>query len=88
MKTFIVFCEEYERFGGGQVDFELYEAADFEALCQILDPDYDASEDSEDDIVPLVDDFRGRNGDGCDFYIIKEILPDGTLSDDLMIEGC
>jgi hypothetical protein len=83
MAQFIVACEEYERFGGGQIEVDLHEAKDINELIQTLeDMNDDDFGDGEHYTSPL-EWLAAANGDGMNFYIIKE-LKDGKLSGDLI----
>lgn len=81
MAKFIVVCEEYERHGPGQISLTLHDAPDLETVVLALEDIDPADEEGDYDAVEWL---KQSNGDGMNFYIIKELLPDGTLSDDLL----
>ena len=81
MKTFVIFCERYARYGGSEPELFTQKAKSFTALVREIADSYGVNEIKDDNV--MVNQFRGLNGDGCDYYIIKELLPDETLSEDL-----
>ncbi len=87
MKTYIVVREEYEREGHTPLEVSLHKAKNLLELVKKLEPCF-----FEEGTYDPVQEFIEENGDGMDGYIIKELLPNNTLSEDLvawypMVEG-
>lgn len=89
-RKFIVACDEYGGFsGGGPLTVDLYEAGDLDDLILNVLQEAVRPEDWDDDDgkypCPSPTKYlQDANGDGMNFYIIKELLPDGTLGPELI----
>ncbi len=73
MRTFIVVTEVSDRCDSGELKLELHLAKSLDDLLFKLE-EWDGT----------VDEFRQGNGDGGNYYLVKELLPDGTLSAELL----
>lgn len=76
MRKFICVRDPYTRCGAGEpLEMSIVEAEDLDDLARKLD-----HEDS------TFEEWEQMNGDGADYYLIHELLPDGTLSTDPILE--
>jgi hypothetical protein len=76
MRTFIVLVEQYERWGGGNLDVRLVKAKDLNDLALKLEPELIApSEEEEEPNEPWAE-LMEANGDGMNYYLVKELVGD------------
>lgn len=81
LRTFIVVKQAYERHLEGEITVQLVKAIDLNALAMhVMGWDVGGDEIEE----PFAQ--MQAEEDGGDYYIVKELLADGTLSKDLMSE--
>lgn len=82
MRKYIVVTDEYIRYGEGKLTTRLIKVGDdyttekeeLEQLARILEPD--AEEDVEHEETSHFQYLKDANGDGCNYYLIHEIVGD------------
>jgi hypothetical protein len=85
MKTFVVVVEEYTRFGaGGQLDLRVIHAASLDECINQLEDWADEDDEEAREEGAATRWLQEANGDGMNYYLVKELRPDGTLSDPLI----
>jgi hypothetical protein len=80
-RRFIVYKEPYDRGFTSAGDMTLRKAKDLDTLIRDLEPEMTK------ELLPHMsptDWLEQASGEGFDYYLIKELLPDGTLSEDLL----
>lgn len=78
---FIVAREEYTRGPSGSLSLDIYTVNSVQDLLPKLG--WEAYPEDGSEFVYNMESLRDANGDGMDFYCIKELQPDGQLSEDL-----
>ena len=83
---FLVINEPYARHRSEPQTQDIVEAPSFAGLCTRLTNWEFAGggEDQEGTDEEVLQRFKQINGDGCDFYVIRELKEDFTLGPDLM----
>ena len=72
MKTFIVAREAYDRFSAGSISLESHRSESIEKLIvKLLNEQWGEDFTTEDTAVEC---FNEYNGDGADFFVIKELV--------------
>ena len=80
-RKYLVYCEPYDRFHPPAPWFKIYSARSLEDLVMKIDKvtEQQLNEDWDGDKLELLRHFEGRNGDGWDYYEIRELLPNNEL---------
>ncbi len=80
-RTFIVAKEEYEQCGIGALTLEIVKAPTLDALALKL---WGVGEGEEGAKNCTLEALAEGNGDGMACFLVRELLPDGTLGDSLL----
>lgn len=89
-KTFIIAGEEYTRFGDGEYILKSIQAESLDECIRKLEPELCPPAEECNDKTGWKSPthwLRESNGDGMNGYAIKELRPDGSLSENLLLEG-
>ncbi len=85
MKTFLVVKLEYTRGMDDLPTLELVRAVSLDdCLVELLGWGTEEVIQARAEYPSVTEAIREQNGEGMDWYMIKELLPDGTLSKDLL----